>query len=104
MQALAGPDAGVLLKDPLVEEWTANEGVDPQERAVEIRRLTVRSPRGLCSFCNVPAFQAERYRSCWPRPQAQAGLHSACRPGGLRLMRSQSILVAMPALLHYPTA
>jgi len=46
MQALAGPDAGVLLKDPLVEEWTANEGVDPQERADEIRRLTVRSTRG----------------------------------------------------------
>jgi len=64
MQALAGPDAGVLLKDPLVEEWTANEGVDPQERADEIRRLTVRSSRCLHSFCSVPACQAERYRVC----------------------------------------
>jgi hypothetical protein len=53
-----------------------------------------------------PSLSGRALQSLWLlfRFLAQTVLRSAIRPGGPSLVRSQSTVVAMPALPHYPSA
>lgn len=57
--------------DPLVEEWTVDGGIDPEQRADEIRRLTVRPSSCLQKQASAPLL--------WGR-----GPVLSCMPGCIR--------------------
>ena len=62
--------------DPLVEEWTADGGIDPEQRADEIRRLTVRPSACLQKRASAPLLWGRAFalvhawlHSSWPVTQ-----------------------------------
>lgn len=62
---------GAASMDPLVEEWTADGGIDAQQRADEISRLTARPapPLPLCLGCQTGQGKGESCSegSAWQR-------------------------------------